>query len=166
MTTELAVRLAGLREPLQDALNALADESTPVDDRAALYGALHQLQLRVNRVLRKARDPLIVHMDTEGLRDMGPLSVKATAIDVTWPCNDAGNWDDATIQDEMATMAAAAPEYFIHVPDHWEVIPAELGKAVHAGDPVAKQIHRRMSEAGWRREEGRRLSLAVKEAAA
>lgn len=159
-----AVVLTGLPDAIADALTLLADESTPVDDRAALYATLHQVQLRINRVLRKARDPLVVHMETNRLREMGPLSVKATAFDVTWPCNEPGNWDDAGIQDEMVAMAAAAPEFFIHVPAHWEVVPAALGAAVHAGDPVARQIHRRMSEAGWRREAGRRLSLAVREA--
>lgn len=159
-----SVVLTGLPEPVQDALALLADESTPVDDRAALYATLHQIQLRINRVLRKARDPLVIHMEREGLRDMGPLSVKATAFDVEWPVNDPDNFGDAALQDELAASARIAPDYIVHVPEHWELNTAALGAGVASGDPVAQKLHRHAKDQGWRREGGRRLSLAVKEA--
>ena len=145
-------------------MDELANPEATVDDRAAAYSVLHQIQLRINRALRAAKDDLIVHMESNGLRDMGPLSVKATAIDVRWPCNDEGNWADSTVQEAMEQYARIAPEYFRHVPDHWEVRTAELGAGVASGDPVAKRLHREMKAHGWRTEEGRRLSLAVREA--
>lgn len=164
MTLTPAVRLPGLPEALGDALALLADEATPVEDRAALYASLHQLQLRVNRVLRKARDPLIVHMESGGLRDVGPLSVKATAFDVTWPVNDPDNFGDYGLQDELAQFAKLAPDYIAKVPEHYELLTAALGAGIAANDPVAIKLHRHAKDAGWRKEGGRRLSLAVKEA--
>jgi hypothetical protein len=148
---------------IQEALRRLQDPETPRDDKLALYAVFHQFQLRVNRVLRAEKDGLIAAMEREGLREIGPVFIKASAIDVKWPCNDEGNWADANVQEAMETYAKIGPEYFRHVPDHWEVRTAELGQGIAEGDPVAKQLHRQMKEHGWRTEEGRRLSLAVKE---
>lgn len=153
----------GTPQIISDAMAAVNDASLSVEDRAGVYAVLHQIQLRINRALRAAKDELIVHMETNHLRDMGPLSVKATAIDVTWPCNDEDNWGDSGVQEAMAVYAKVAPDYFRHVPDHWEVRTAELGAGVHNGDPVAKQLHAEMKEHGWRKEAGRRLSIAVRE---
>ena len=145
-------------------MDELANPEATVDDRAAAYSVLHQVQLRINRALRAAKDDLIVYMESNGLRDMGPLSVKATAIDVKWPANDEGNWGDSSVQEAMEQYAKVAPEYFRHVPDHWEIDSAALGAGVAEGDPVAQQLHRECKEKGWRTEVGRRLSLAVREA--
>lgn len=161
MTTEL---LNIATPKVGELMDELANPAATIDDRAAAYAVLHQVQLRINRALRAAKDELIVHMESNGLRDMGPLSVKATALDVRWPANDEGNWADSTVQEAMETYAKIAPDYFRHVPDHWEVRTAELGAGVASGDPVAIQLHREMKAQGWRTEEGRRLSLAVKEA--
>lgn len=144
-------------------MDELANPEAAVDDRAAAYAVLHQIQLRINRALRRAKDDLIVFMESNGLRDMGPLSVKATAVDVRWPANDEGNWGDSTVQEAMELYAKIAPDYFRHVPDHWEVRTAELGAGVASGDPVAIRLHRELKDHGWRTEEGRRLSIAVKE---
>lgn len=144
-------------------MDELANPEAAVDDRAAAYAVLHQIQLRINRALRGAKDDLIVYMESNGLRDMGPLSVKATAVDVRWPANDEGNWGDSTIQEAMELYAKVAPDYFRHVPEHWEVRTAELGAGVASGDPVAIRLHRELKNHGWRTEEGRRLSIAVKE---
>ena len=144
-------------------MDELANPSATVDDRAAAYAVLHQVQLRINRSLRAAKDDLIVYMESNGLHDMGPLSVKATAVDVRWPANDEGNWGDATVQEAMEQYARIAPDYFRHVPDHWEVRTAELGAGVASGDPVAVRLHREMKTHGWRTEQARRLSLAVRE---
>lgn len=156
MTLSPAVRLTGLPEPIQDALTLLADESTPVEDRAALWATLHQAQLRINRVLRKSKDALIVHMEGNGLKEMGPLSVKATAFDVEWPVNDPGNWEDAQLQDELAMFARLAPDYITRVPEHWQLETAALGTGLVNNDPVAVKLHRHAKDAGWRREGGRR----------
>lgn len=148
---------------IDDAMTRLADPGTPVEDRAAVYAVLHQVQLRINRGLRKAKDDLIVHMEREGIRDMGPLSVKASSIDPRWPCNDEENWADLGVQDAMTMLVKIAPDYIRHVPEHYEIRTAELGAGIAAGDPVAKELHRECKRRGWRTEEGRRLSLAVKE---
>ena len=144
-------------------LRILADPSVTPDDRAAAYSVIHQVQLRLNRALRAVKDELIIHMEREGLRELGPLSVKATSIDVAWPCNAEGNWIDAQIQDAMALYAKVAPEYFRHVPEHWEVRTAELGAGVASGDPVARRLHTELKDKGWRTDQGKRLSLAVRE---
>jgi hypothetical protein len=151
------------RAAIDSALAALSDRSLSIDDRAAAYGVLHQVQLRMNRALRAVKDELITHLVSNDLRELGPLSVKYTAFDVEWPCNDEENWADLNVQEAMETYAKIAPDYFRHVPEHWEVRTAELGQGIAEGDPVAKQLHRQMKEHGWRVEGGRRASLAVKE---
>lgn len=163
MTYTLSLKADGMPQIISDAMAGVADRDIPIEDRAALYAVLHQVQLRINRALKLAKDDLIVHLESNGLRDFGPLSIKATAIDVAWPANSPENHADATIQEAMETYAAIAPDYFTHVPDHWELRTAALGAGVAAGDPVAMRLHREAKEHGWRTEEGRRLSLAVKE---
>lgn len=99
---------------IADAMEAVQDRALAIEDRAALYGVLHQVQLRINRALRAAKDDLIVYLESTGLRELGPLSTKATAIDVKWPANDEANWADATVQEAMELYAKVAPEYFRH----------------------------------------------------
>ncbi len=164
VTREIATLSASTPPIIADAIAAVQDRSLPIEDRAALYGVLHQIQLRVNRALRAAKDDIIVHLESTGLRELGPLSVKATAIDVAWPCNDEANWSDATVQDAMAMLARIAPDYIREVPFHYEIRTAELGAGVANNDPVARELHREIKVRGWRTEAGRRLSLAVREA--
>jgi hypothetical protein len=149
---------------IERALDVVGNRLVTPEDRGAAYALLHQIQLRINRALRKAKDDLIIHLESNHLRSMGPLSVKATAIDVAYPCNDEGNWADATIQEELEAYHRLAPDFIRKVPEHYEIRTAELGAGVHAGDPVARQLHAVAKERGWRTEEGRRLSLAVAEA--
>jgi hypothetical protein len=151
---------------LDQALDVVGNSLATPEDRGAAYALLHQVQLRINRVLRKAKDELILHMEREGLRSMGPLSVKATAIDPRYPVNDEGNWADAGVQEELQLLAKIAPDFIHRVPEHYEIRTAELGAAVHAGDPVAIQLYTMCKERRWRVEDGRRLSLAVTEAKA
>lgn len=155
--------MSDLPAVITDAMSVLQDREASIENRGAMYALLHQIQLRINRALKTAKDDLIVHLETSGTREMGPLSVKATAIDVKWPANDESNWGDAQVQDAMAEYAKVAPDYFRHVPEHWEVRTAELGAGVAAGDPLARRLHNEMKAHGWRTEEGRRLSLAVRE---
>jgi hypothetical protein len=163
---DLALAAAG--EPvtpqiIADAMEVLTDPATSRDDKAALYGVLHQIQLRINRVLRSAKDDLIVGMERDGVKELGPLSIKSTAIDVAWPCNAEDNWADIEVQDAMAMLVKIAPDYIRHVPEHYEIRTAELGAGIAAGDPVARELHNECKRRGWRTEEGRRLSLAVRE---
>lgn len=149
---------------LDVALEALGDKALTVDDRAAAYGVLHQVQLRINRALKAVRDELILHMERNKLKALGPLTVKSTAIDVCWPCNDPDNWADATVQDTLRDVVRPiTPEFVRYVPQHYEINTTALGEAVHMGDPAALQLHQELKARGWRTEEGRRLSLAVKE---
>lgn len=145
------------------ALGVLGDAEASLEDRTAAYAVIQQIRLRLDRALKASKDDLIVGMERAGLRELGPVSVKASAVGVEWPCNDEGNWADSTVQEAMELYAKVAPEYFRHVPDHWEVRTAELGAGVAADDPVAKRLHRELKEHGWRTEEARRLSLAVRE---
>ena len=149
---------------LQEAVATLTNPETPIEDRAAIYSAIWGLQIYANRALRKVKDDIIVYMERNKLKALGPLSVKATAIDVRWPVNDPDNWADSTTQDYLAIVRSVSPEYVRHVPDHLEIDTAALGEAVHLGDPVARQLHADLKDQHLRTEEGRRLSLAVKEA--
>lgn len=152
-------------QQIDAAVRTVSDTSAPIDDRAAVYGVLHALQLYINRHLRPVKDELIVHMEREGIRKLGPLSVTSSAVDVKWPCNAEGNWGDAGIQQAMRELyAGPTREYVRHVPEHYEIRTAELGAGVAAGDPIAKDLHAELKRRGWRTEEARRLSLKVDEA--
>ena len=163
MSNVTVLKADGTPQVIADAIEAVGNPDLPPVDRGAIYGVLHQIQLRINRGLRGAKDDLIVYMESNGLREMGPLSVKATAIDVKWPVNDPENWTDITTQEMLEVFAKIAPDYIRHIPEHREVDTAALGAGVAAGDPVAKRLHAELKEHGWRTEEGRRLSLAVRE---
>ena len=159
--SDLAVLQAGF-----EALDALSDTSLTIEDRAAVYATWHQIQLRINRKLKAVKDELIIYMEREGLRELGPLSVASTAIDVEWPCNAPGNWQDSTIQDALRGLyeAPATNDYIRSIPAHYEIDTAALGADVHAGIPAARQLHDQLKEHGWRTEAGKRLSLRVREA--
>jgi hypothetical protein len=148
---------------ITDAMNAVADRSLAVDDRAAVYAVLHRIQLLINRALRPAKDELIAHLEAHG-GELGPLSLKSTAVDVVYECNLEDNWGDVTIQDAMGMLKRIAPDYIRHVPEHYEIRTAELGRGIAAGDPVARELHAEMNRRGWRTTGGRRTSLAVREA--
>ena len=148
---------------LEAAMEILSDRGMTMDDRGIAYAVLHQVQLRINRELRANRDELITHIVANDLRSLGPLTIRTSAIDPAWPCNDEGNWDDAGVQDQLGLFAKIAPEYFRHVPPHIEVIPAVLGADYAAGDPVARRLFTELKGLGYRTEEGRRLSLSVRE---
>ena len=158
--------LAERRDPSIDtALEALTDTRLTIEDRAGAYAVIHQVQLRLNRALRKVKDDLIVYMKSNDLKALGPLTIKSTPFDVEWPINAEGNWTDILAQDTIRdVLLPIAPEFIRQVPAHYEIRTAELGKAVHAGDPVAITLHKMLKERGWRTEAGRRLSLEVKEA--
>ena len=158
--------LAERQSPTIDtALEALGDARLTIEDRAAAYGVIHQVQLRLNRALKAIKEDLIQHMVRNDLRSMGPLSIKRTPFDVAWPCNSEGNWGDAGVQDAMAALYDSPARPFIRrIPAHYEIATAELGAAVHLGNPDAIDLHRALKERGWRTEEGKRLSLEVREA--
>jgi hypothetical protein len=149
---------------INDAMAGLTDSEQSLDNRVAFYGLLHQVQLRINRVLRQAKKNGLVE---EIVRDhpdgIGPVTVAWEAFDVEWPCNDPDNWTDAGVQEQMAVISLLLPEYVRHIPDHYEINTAALGEAVHLGDPAARQLHTECKDRGWRTEGGRRAALKVRE---
>jgi hypothetical protein len=154
-----------LPKVINEAMAGLRDGDVSLDDRVAFYSLLHQVQLRINRVLRQAKkDGLVEEIVRDHPEGIGPITVAWEAFDVEWPCNDESNWGDVNVQEAMAVLSLISPEYFRHIPDHFEVNTAALGEAVHMGDPVARQLHTECKDRGWRTEGGRRAALKVREA--
>ena len=146
-------------------LRTLTDPALPIEDRAAAYSVLHRIQLLVNRALRPVKDELIVHMETSGIRKLGPLSGSSSSIDPVYVCNAEGNWTDAQTQDALEALRADPDysDYIRVIPGHLEIDTARLGADTHAGIPQARQLFEQLKEHGWRKEAGRRLSLKVAE---
>jgi hypothetical protein len=161
------------RAGVDEALALAADRTLDIESRAGAYALLHQVQLRIRRVLgigQRSADTLqaelIAHMERNGLRELGPLSVASSSIDAAYPCNDPDNWSDDGVQDAMSrlyTDPQTAP-FVRYVPKHYEIDTAALGEAVATGHGVAVSLLLELKARGWRTEEGRRLSLRVREA--
>lgn len=149
---------------INDAMAGLTDADESLDNRVAFYSLLHTVQLRINRVLRKAKkDGLVEEIVRDHPEGIGPVTVAWEAFDVEWPVNDEDNWQDAGLQEQLSVYALLAPDYIRHVPDHFEIRTADLGAGVQAGDPVALQLHRDCKDRRWRTEGGRRAALKVRE---
>lgn len=155
---------------VNDALAQVGDPTVPVEDRAAMYALLYSVKRRIDRALgtyiRKgptAKSELAAHLATVDGEELGPLYLGWESFDVEWPCNNGLNWQDDNVQEAMALYARVAPEFFRHVPEHWEIVPAALGEAVHLGDPVALQLYKDAKDKGWRTEGGKRAVLKVRE---
>lgn len=158
--------LATLATPkIGELADELANPGARLEDRAAAYAVLQQVRIRVDRALKANRDDIIVGMERAGLRDLGPVSVKSTAVDPTYPANDRDNWDDATVQDAMAAMLGNPDTraYIRQVPSHLEIAVDVLAHDIRMGVQAAIDLFRELNRRGWRREEARRLSLAVRE---
>jgi hypothetical protein len=152
---------------INDAMAGLTDPALSLEDRSSFYALLHQVQLRINRVLRQAKkDGLVEEIVRDYPDGIGPITVAWEAFDVEWPCNDEGNWADDNVQQYMSIISLMSPEYVKHIPDHFEINTAALGEGVHNGDPVAKHLHTECKDRGWRTEGGRRAALKVREAKA
>jgi len=154
---------------IDDAMTALADPDTPVEDRAAVYGLLYEIQRRIHRALgtylRHQSTPkteLTEHLIRNG-EELGPLYVVWESFDVAWPVNDPANWDDAGVQEQLEMFRLVSPDYIRHVPDHLEIDTAALGAGLVDNDPVARQLHTECKDRGWRTEGGRRAALKVRE---
>jgi len=155
---------------INDTLAQVGDPAVPVEDRAAMYGLLYAVKRRIDRALgtyqRKgpsAKSELAAHLATVEGEELGPLYLGWESFDVSWPCNDEGNWEDADVQEAMYTYSRVTPEFFRDIPPHFEVNTAALGEAVHMGDPAAIQLHRELKDRGWRQEGGKRAVLKVRE---
>ena len=158
---------------INEALAKVQDSSVPIEDRAAMYGLLYEIKRRIDRALgtytRKgptAKAELQAHLAGLEGEQLGPLYLAWESFDVTWPANDPENWTDYGVQEELALIKQIAPGFVRAIPAHLELDTAALGEAVHAGDPVALQIHKQCKERGWRKEGGKRAVLKVREATA
>lgn len=150
---------------ITDALAIVQDPDASLDDRGAMWALLHQIQLRVNRALKASRDDVILGMERAGLKALGPLTIKSTAVDPSYPCNAPENHEDAGVQDAMAELRAnpATRAYVKAVPAHLEIDVLTLAHDVQMGVQSAIDLYRMLNEKRWRVEQARRLSLAVRE---
>lgn len=165
MSTELAET-----QVIDRALDLVSNPLIPMDEKGAAWALLYAVQRRIRRGLGLTRargynpkDDLIRYMEENKIKRLGPLSVTATPIDARYPVNDEGNWADAGTQEELELLAKVAPDFIRLVPQHFEIRTAELGTAVHAGDPVARKLWNMCKDRRWRVDEGKRLSLDVAE---
>jgi hypothetical protein len=155
---------------INDAMAAVQDPSLPVEDRAAMYGLLFEIQRRIHRALgtyargkSTPKTELAAYLSELSDEQLGPLYLGWEPFDVEWPCNAADNWTDIGVQEEMALIAQVLPEYVKRVPEHLEINVSRLGEDTHAGDPAALQLWRQCKERSWRIEGGKRAVLKVRE---
>jgi hypothetical protein len=163
--TDLIVRDSEVANRIGDVLDILADDSATMDDWAAAYSIAQQLRLRLDRGLKSRRDDLIVGMERSGLKSLGPLSIRSAAVDPRYTCNEADNWDDADVQDTLEELAQDpnTRAYVRLIPAHREIAVDVLAQDVQLGVQAAQLLYRELNRKGWRTEQARRLSLAVRE---
>jgi hypothetical protein len=161
----LSVRFTEVAERVGDVLDILADDTAAIEDWAAAYAIAQQLRLRLDRSLKSRRDDLIVGMERSGLKALGPLTIKSAAVDPSYPCNSPDNWDDADVQDTMEALAQDpnTRAYVRLIPAHREIAVDALAQDVQLGVQAAQLLYRELNRKGWRTEQARRLSLAVRE---
>lgn len=147
------------------AIRTATDPTLPMEDRGAATAVLHTFQLAVVRAIRPVKNELIVYMEANHIRRLGPLSVTSSSIDPIYTCNEPGNWQDTQTQEALEALRADPDynEYVRVIPAHLEIDTARLGADTHAGIAQARQLFEQLKEHGWRREAGRRLSLKVAE---
>lgn len=160
------VKISGIRA-IQEATRLLVDPETSLEDRIALYAALYNLQLDVNRTLRKAKGAIAYRMFMGGIRAAGDVRLKHVARKVAWPVNDRVNWTDDDVQRALAGLQAdpETADYIRFVPRHLEVDTVALAAAMHGQvlvdrdgrtieriQATARGLYREMQRRGWRRE--------------
>lgn len=162
---DLALRPTEVADRIGDVMDILADDTAPLPDLAAAYAVAQQLRLRLDRGLKARRDDLIVGMEREGMKSLGPLSIKSAAVDPRYVCNEADNWEDATVQDALAVLRSdpAMRDYVRKVPAHLEVAVERMTEDMRLGVQGAIHLYRALNDHGWRIERDRRKSLAVRE---
>ena len=145
--------------------DVLEDRTRTLPDRAAALAIVWKLSLIIQRRLRLPKHELTRYMAEQGIRQLGPLVLGSRAVGVEWPCNDPGNWTDDVVQETLDDLHANPlfSDYVRHVPEHYEIDTAALGKAVAEGSENARELHRSMKAQGWRTEESREPALTLKE---
>ncbi len=150
---------------LDGALGILADPEASLEDRTAAFAILQQVKLRLHRALKASSDDIIIGMERAGLRDLGPVSIKSSAVDPRYVVNEPDNWGDDSVQDALAELRADSRTrpYVRVVPAHLEIDPLALAADVQLGVQAALTLYSELNKRRWRVEVARRLSLAVRE---
>lgn len=163
--SDLVIRQSEVADRVGDILDILADDTASLDDWAAAYSIAQQLRLKLDRGLKRRRDDLIVGMERAGVKSLGPLSIRSSAVDPSYPANSPENWSDSTVQDTLAALRAdrSTRPYVREVPAHLEIAVDVLAADVQMGVQAAIDLYRELNRKGWRTEAARRLSLAVRE---
>jgi hypothetical protein len=164
--TDLAIRSTEVSDRVGDVLDILADDNASLEDWIAAFAVGQQIRLKVDRALKARRDDIIVAMERSGTKALGPLSIKSTAVDPSYPANDRENWLDASVQDGLAALRERPDTrpYVRIVPAHLEIAVDVLAQDIQLGVATAIELYREMNRRGWRKEaKERRKSLAVRE---
>lgn len=162
---------------VKQALAIVSDTSQPIAQRAHVYAGLRLLRLQIDRAIRepgRELQALLAQLAAEQGDHVqyGPLRLKWSAVDVEWPVNAPGNWEDEGVQQllaeweaaiNVATDSAGLDPIIVDVPHHREVDTRALGAAVHAGLPAARALHRELTERRLRTESHRRASIELVE---
>jgi hypothetical protein len=163
--TDLAIRTTEIADRIGDVLDILGDTSEKVDNRAVAYAIAQQIRLRLDRALKASRDDIIVAMERQGVKQLGPVTIRSSAVDPKYPANDRDNWEDATVQDGLNALRhdERTRAYVRVVPAHFELDVDAMVEDMRLGVQAAIDLYREANKRGWRTEEARRLSLAVRE---
>jgi hypothetical protein len=150
---------------IDNVLGILADRQQTLDNRAAAYAFAQAVKLRLDRGLKASRDDLIRGMQADGLKELGPLSIKSTAVEPRYVCNERENWEDASVQDalEELTEDRALRPYVRLVPRHFEIDVERMVEDIRLGVQAALNLFQILNVNHWRTERDRRYSLAVRE---
>lgn len=155
---------------VKQALAHVQDTSLPIEKRAKSYAALRVLKLQIDRAIREPGRELQALLAELAAQhgdhvQYGPLRLKWSAVNVSWPVNDRGNWQDAGVQQLLRSWRSALGEegesIIVDVPEHLEVDTKALGAAVHERRPAARAFWDELNEQRLRVEEARRASVEV-----
>jgi hypothetical protein len=169
--SDIDVRKVADVRRISEAMDLVQADDLPIEDRAALYAFLYEVQRRINRSLgirqkgRTAQHELIEHMTRSGVDGLGPLYLAWEAFDVKYPCNAADQWTDENIQSAMRAIREdpTTRDFIREVPHHLEIDVLALGQAVHDGSARARALYDELRARKWRTEGGRRPALRVRE---
>lgn len=161
--TDLAIRED---VTLNEAMELVQSDDTPVEDRAAMFAVLVTFVKRVNAALGTyvrsgptAKSELTEYLVRNG-EQLGPLYIGWEAYDVAYPVNDAANWTDEQVQSDLEGLPR---DYVRAVPAHLEIDVAALGAAVHEGSRAARAVWDFLKQKRYRTEGGKRAVLKVRE---
>jgi hypothetical protein len=154
---------------IDNVLGILADREQTLDNRAAAYAVAQQVKLRLDRGLKASRDDLIRGMQVADLKELGPLSIKSTAVDPVYVCNLPENHEDLQVQEALEELTEgdrSLRPYVRLVPRHFEIDVERMVEDIRLGVQAALNLYQILNVNHWRTERARRYSLAVREVVA